>query len=152
VIEHIYKRVFVGLSYKYIIIITIIMTKWIISVTVNINNNKIIILINIILDKRRHKNKNWTNLPDEHISWEYDTKNLKNVVSQLRPTGLDSLTVRTISPGRVIQEGNYTWYCYNSTAIPDSIAVLKLVSRQSGVHQQNMLKVWSLTSHDYNLC
>lgn len=43
-------------------------TKLIISVTVNINNDKIIILINTILDKRRYKNKNWTNLPDEHIS------------------------------------------------------------------------------------
>jgi hypothetical protein len=42
--------------------------KLIISVTININNDKIIKLINIILDKRRYKNKNWTNLPDEHIS------------------------------------------------------------------------------------
>jgi len=43
-------------------------TKLISSVTININNNKIIVLINIILDKRRYKNKNRTNLPDEHIS------------------------------------------------------------------------------------
>ena len=42
-------------------------TKLISSVTININNNKIIVLINIILDKRRYKNKNRTNLPDEHI-------------------------------------------------------------------------------------
>ena len=34
-------------------------TKLIISVTIYINNDKIIILTNIILDKRRYKNKNW---------------------------------------------------------------------------------------------
>jgi len=57
-------------------------TNLILSAAMNINNDKIKILINIIPDKRRYKNKIRTNFPDKHISWEYDTKNLKNVVSQ----------------------------------------------------------------------
>ena len=71
-IEHIYKCVFVGLSYKYTIIIIIIIiimaTNLILSAAMNINNDKIKILINIIPDKRRYKNKIRTNFPDKHIS------------------------------------------------------------------------------------